>query len=265
MSSRLSEHLQIPPLVPLGPPKNTVGNPSRWTDPRARADELRAGRDVSWRRGRGVAKLAREKSSIWTTRPARWWRRRRVHRHPSGSSTRGPCIGSWPPSVSRTCTTLVAWAVHHASHHGYAARWVRSGSRAGGDAAEKLCSRRRCASLGQAMRHARWRRARACRTSERQNRRAHKPLVHARSTRWRARRPRRCGRRRKENERKAKQAVLLHASSMFDANECSLNWFTDHENLRQYVELLVDVIGAELPDILSDEFEINGQYSANFM
>ncbi len=29
----------------------------------------------------------------------------------------------------------------------------------------------------------------------------------------------------KKKKRKAKQAVLLHASSMFDANECALDWF----------------------------------------
>ncbi len=69
----------------------------------------------------------------------------------------------------------------------------------------------------------------------------------------------------KKKKRKAKQAVLLHASSMFDANECALDWFPDHENVCQYVDLLVGVIVAELPDILRDEYEPDGQYSAKFM
>ncbi len=44
-----------------------------------------------------------------------------------------------------------------------------------------------------------------------------------------------------------------------------LDWFPDHENVRQNVDLLVDVIAAELPDVLSNEYEPGGQYSANFM
>ncbi len=49
------------------------------------------------------------------------------------------------------------------------------------------------------------------------------------------------------------------------ARMCALDWFPNRENVRQYVDLLVDVIVAELPDILSDEYEPDGQYSANFM
>ncbi len=54
-------------------------------------------------------------------------------------------------------------------------------------------------------------------------------------------------------------------SSMFDANECALDWCPDHENVREYGDLFVDVIAAELPHILMDEYEPDRQYSANFM
>ncbi len=53
---------------------------------------------------------------------------------------------------------------------------------------------------------------------------------------------------------KAKQAALLHASSTFDANERALDWFPNHKDSPQYVDLLVDVIVGELPDILSNEY-----------
>ncbi len=46
---------------------------------------------------------------------------------------------------------------------------------------------------------------------------------------------------------------------MFDANECALDWFLDYENVRQYVDLLFDVIVAELFDILRGEYEHVGQ------
>ncbi len=59
--------------------------------------------------------------------------------------------------------------------------------------------------------------------------------------------------------------MLLHASSVFNANECALDWFPNRGNVRQYVDLLVDVTVVELPDLVSDEYEPGGQYSASFM
>ncbi len=52
---------------------------------------------------------------------------------------------------------------------------------------------------------------------------------------------------------------------MFDTNKCALDWSLNHENVSQYVDLLVDVIVAELPDILSNEYEPDRQYSAKFV
>ncbi len=49
---------------------------------------------------------------------------------------------------------------------------------------------------------------------------------------------------------------------MFDANECALDWFPNNKDVRQYGDLLIDVIVGELPDILSNEYDPDGQYRA---
>ncbi len=54
---------------------------------------------------------------------------------------------------------------------------------------------------------------------------------------------------RKRKNSKAKQAVLLHASSIFDTNESALDRFPHNKDVRQYGDLLIDVIVSELPDI----------------
>ncbi len=59
----------------------------------------------------------------------------------------------------------------------------------------------------------------------------------------------------KEGRDGAWQTVLLHASSMFDTNECALDWFPNNKDVRQYGDLLIDVIVGELPDILSNEYD----------
>lgn len=52
---------------------------------------------------------------------------------------------------------------------------------------------------------------------------------------------------------------------MFDINECTLDWFQEDENKGVYANMLGDVVVAELPDILNDEFDEDAQYKANFM
>ncbi len=52
---------------------------------------------------------------------------------------------------------------------------------------------------------------------------------------------------------------------MFDANECALDWFPNNKDVLQYSDLLIDLIVGELPDILSNEYEPDRQYRANFM
>eukprot|EP00171_Calliarthron_tuberculosum_P005744 IDg5744t1 len=54
--------------------------------------------------------------------------------------------------------------------------------------------------------------------------------------------------------------MLLHAAAMFDINECTLDWLPIGQNKDEYVNLLCDVVVAELPDILNDEYDEDVQY-----
>ncbi len=38
---------------------------------------------------------------------------------------------------------------------------------------------------------------------------------------------------------------------------------SEYKDVRQYGDLLIDVIVGELPDILSNEYDLDGQYRAN--
>ncbi len=43
------------------------------------------------------------------------------------------------------------------------------------------------------------------------------------------------------------------------------HWFPNNDDVRQYGDLLIGAIVGELPDILSNEYDPDGRYRANFM
>lgn len=57
----------------------------------------------------------------------------------------------------------------------------------------------------------------------------------------------------------ARQSILLHPAALFDVNECSLDWFPKQNYILEYESLLITEIGRELPKLLGDEFEEEGQ------
>lgn len=63
---------------------------------------------------------------------------------------------------------------------------------------------------------------------------------------------------------KSKKAVLLYAASMFEINECTLEWFPEIHGEEEYVDLLLDVVISKLPDILRENYMMDAQYKYNF-
>ena len=69
----------------------------------------------------------------------------------------------------------------------------------------------------------------------------------------------------KKRLRKQKQATFRRSCSLFDINKCGLECLRNETTRENYAQLLVEIMVAELSDILRNDLETNGDYKNDFM
>ena len=70
---------------------------------------------------------------------------------------------------------------------------------------------------------------------------------------------------RRKARRKSKQAVLAHCASLFDVNECTMDWVPDRAAKQRYVSVLADVIIMKMGNLCDGEINASAQFKANFV
>ena len=68
-----------------------------------------------------------------------------------------------------------------------------------------------------------------------------------------------------KKNRKLKQAVFVQIASLLHMNESTLDWLTADTNMTKFIEILFDALSIELKDILLDDCEDEGNYTADFL